>query len=454
MTAATLGPVIKASKITVDEYAPHLWNLLRDVDSWARRRVVSCTVIDGDTMRICVSLDFDLRASKAGIEYLSELQGRPALIPIGLYLEPYVGFDLRDSGDTRVSLIPQSARKDIFEKIKELERSKEGESDLLAMLSGKGLSLAIAELPSQGCCSAGRCVLHFSYLGRWLKDQRAFPFLPQNSVGPDLKFWSKDWWRRQKMLLGWYPMRVVMPLWNARFSESLHVELHTPEEIRINEAGIWAENGGGQTEMWSKEDPPKRDVPPNRDYSIVRYRAMRDEQPEQAGKLLAFRAWLSLERKNMWVILFLAIFNSLVSAGAVASFPFARLNIEAVVSMQLLAAAAAFAYLYVPGEHGLCRGLYSAVRYVFVTIAALGLVVAGALVLLEPHWQHINSNFPALGIYDSIFSWIAMLAAVFMVLLTFVLFISWLRVKESRVKRWLDRNVGRRYDQFGWHVVG
>jgi hypothetical protein len=138
-------------------YAEYLRWLLDNGDCWARRRVVSCTVVDGDTMQIQVSLDFDLTQCDIGRMYLKAMRDYlPLLLPIGLYLEPYVGFDLRDSGDSRISFIAQRERIEVTERIKAIEREMEGESDLLSVLDEQGLTIAIAELPANGSCSSGR----------------------------------------------------------------------------------------------------------------------------------------------------------------------------------------------------------------------------------------------------------------------------------------------------------
>jgi MFS family permease len=89
----------------------------------------------------------------------------------------------------------------------------------------------------------------------------------------------------------------------------------------------------------------------------------------------------------------------------------------------------------------------------FVTIAALGLTVAGALVLLEHHWRGIDRELPGWRSYDSIY-WAAAILAVIMLVAVIMLFISWYQVKEKRVLTWLEHHLGHRYKQFGWHVVG
>jgi hypothetical protein len=202
-------------------------------------------------MQIQVSLDFDLTQCDIGRMYLKAMRDYlPLLLPIGLYLEPYVGFDLRDSGDSRISFIAQRERIEVTERIKAIEREMEGESDLLSVLDEQGLTIAIAELPANGSCSSGRGVLHYSYLGRWRQDDSAFPFLP-NPASESPRLGLREWWQRKRMLLGWCPMRVVMPLWNMRFSESLHVELHTPEGIRVHKSGIFAQTSHVLWSSWN-----------------------------------------------------------------------------------------------------------------------------------------------------------------------------------------------------------
>ena len=107
-------------------YARHLAKLLDvDVDSlWVRRRVINCTVVDGETLRINVSIDFDLTACEAGRTYLADIAQRgslrPVLIPIGLYRDPLIGFDLRILG-TRVSLYRQEESDEITKLIKDIK---------------------------------------------------------------------------------------------------------------------------------------------------------------------------------------------------------------------------------------------------------------------------------------------------------------------------------------------
>jgi hypothetical protein len=441
-------------------YAGHLSKLLDAGDLWARRRVVSCTVVDGDTLKFHVSVDFDLSECAAGQAYLAAAHGgrwraeRPILLPIGLFRDPLVGFDLRDSGDTRISFIARQETDELTELIREKERANEGASPLSDMLDAERLVIGIVELPAgRDGCGRGSGILHYSYLGRWRKDRNAFAFLPPSKDQEpkrDLRRWSRAWWGRKWMLLGWRPMRVAIPLWNMRYSQGFHMELQTPEGIRIHWPGIFAAGGAEQTEMLGEH--PNREVPPCHKCSIVHYRSLKAEYPELADGTLVFRAWLSLDRRFVGVLLFLAVANTMVSAAAVASFAFIRIDMTDVVTVQALLAAAAFAYLYVPGEHGLSRGLYSPVRRASVWIAALGLAVALLLSFLELDYGPLGKHHPGWGAYWVPFVVAAVLVAC-MILLTLVLLISFIRIKDRRVRKWLHRRRCQ-YRQFGWHIEG
>jgi hypothetical protein len=445
-------------------YARHLAKLLDvDVDSlWVRRRVINCTVVDGETLRINVSIDFDLTACEAGRTYLADIEQRgsrrPVLIPIGLYRDPLIGFDLRDSGDSRISFIAKKESDEITKFIKDIKDKERDKcrKPLLEMTSNDELAIGIAEYPSDAGAVPGRGVLHYTYLRRWRKDLQAFPFLPSPSRGLSnlyLRRWSKEWWRRQRMLLGWHPMRVVIPLWNMRYSQSCHVELQTPEGIRIHQPGIFAEDvGRKQVEM--SGNIPNKEAPPCHNHTIAHYEKLKKEHPDLADNTLAFRAWLSLDRRLVGAILFLAVFNLIVSASTVVVFLFMQINMSNFVTVQALAAAAVFAYLYAPTEHGLSRGLYAPVRRTSVWIAVLGLAVALDLSLLEPRQDYLREHFPAWGTYPVLFVVAAVLAA-FMFFMTVVLGISFVKVKDKRVRTWLDRQWnGDKYWQFGWHIEG
>jgi hypothetical protein len=84
-------------------YADHLSKLLDAGDLWARRRVVSCTVVDGDT---------------------------------------------------RISFIARQETDELTELIREKERAKEGASPLSDMLDAERLVIGIVELPAGGDGSA------------------------------------------------------------------------------------------------------------------------------------------------------------------------------------------------------------------------------------------------------------------------------------------------------------
>jgi hypothetical protein len=444
-----------------DYYADHLWKLLNIGDLWIKRRVVSCTVIDGETLKIHVSIDFDLNECEAGREYLKKTRSHlscrdlPILLPIGLYRDPLVGFDLRDSADSRISFIAKRESGEITRLIKEHEEHRKGsQSPLLTMLHSAGLAIGIVELPPDGSRSTGRDVLNYAYLRRWQKDNEAFPFLwecetPGKSRNDHMP-WSKEWWRRQRMLLGWHPMRVVIPLWNVRYSQSFHVELQTPEGIRIHEPGIFAKDGSEQVKMSGPGSTGE--APPGHSFCTVDYGDLRKRYPLFADETLAFRTWLSLDRHFMGVLLFLAVFNTAVSVAAVTSSLFMGIGMTNFVTVQALAAAAAFAYLYVPGEHGLSRGLYAPVRRTSVWIAALGLAIALDLSILEPHREYLRRHFPAWGTYGAPFLAMAGLAAV-MFSLTVVLGISFVKVTDWRVIKWLYRHRCQ-HEQFGWHIEG
>lgn len=107
-------------------YAEHVGALLRNSSAWLRRLVASYTIIDADTIQLRMSVDFDLAECEEGLRYLSELKHKrrrcpkelrekiPFLLPIGLYTDTYVGFDLRDCGESRVSLITNEERDQII----------------------------------------------------------------------------------------------------------------------------------------------------------------------------------------------------------------------------------------------------------------------------------------------------------------------------------------------------
>lgn len=448
-----------ATSADVEFYADHMWKLLDAGDLWTSRRVISCTVIDGDTLKFHISIDFDLAQCAAGRAYLAALRDgvgraeRPLLLPIGLYRDPLVGFDLRDSGDSRISFISREESDEFTSRIRDKERARGGRSPICDTLDREHVVIGIAELPSDGACLAGTGILHCSYLGRCGKDTSAFPFLPlgrDQEPESDVTRWSTDWWRQKWMLLGWRPMRVVFPLWNLRYSQTLHVELQTPEGIRIHRPGIFAEDGSRQLEV--RGEHPVREVPPSHKCSIIQYQFLKARYPELADGTLAFRAWLSLDRQFVGVLLFLAAFTTILSAAAVTSFLFLSIDMTDVVTVQALLAAAAFAYLYVPGEHGLSRGLYSSVRHTSVWSATLGLIVALLLSFLERHQESLSRTFPNWGAYWLPFAAAAALAAG-MTGLTLVLLISFIKVKDSRVRKWLDQHRSQ-YQQFGWHVEG
>jgi hypothetical protein len=440
-----------------DFYAYHLAELLNEGDLWVRRRVISCTVVDGETLKIHVSVDFDLTKCDPGRKYLkailadSRKPARRMLLPIGLYRDPLIGFDLRDCGDSRISFIGKKEGEEIAELIKGRWQAGECKSRLLEMVSRYGLSIGIAEFPLASNCGPERGILHYTYLRRWRKDRDAFLFLPpRQEPQSDLRRWSKDWWRRQEMLLGWHPMRVVVPLWNMRYSQSLHVELQTPEGIRVHQPGIFAEDGARQEAICGNIQ--NKEAPPCHNYSIAHYRDLKDEFPYLADNTLAFRAWLSLDRRLVGAVLFLAVFNLIVSASTVVSFLFIQINMSNFVTVQALAAAAVFAYLYVPSEHGLSRGLYAPVRRASVWIAVLGLAVALDLSLVEPSQNYLSGHFPAWRVDSALFIAATVLAA-FMFFMTAVLGISFVKVKDKRVRKWLERQNGENR-QFGWHIEG
>ena len=141
-------------------------------------------------------------------------------------------------------------------------------------------------------------------------------------------------------------------------SQSCHVELQTPEGIRVHQPGIFAEDvGRKQVEM--SGNIPNKEAPPCHNHTIAHYEKLKKEHPDLADNTLAFRAWLSLDRRLVGAILFLAVFNLIVSASTVVVFLFMQINMSNFVTVQALAAAAVFAYLYAPTEHGLSRGVFT-----------------------------------------------------------------------------------------------
>jgi hypothetical protein len=87
-----------------------------------------------------------------------------------------------------------------------------------------------------------------------------------------------------------------------------------------------------------------------------------------------------------------------------------------------------------------------------VWIAALGLAVALLLSFLELDYGPLSKHHPGWGAHWVPFVAAAVLAA-WMILLTAVLLISFIRIKDRRVRKWL-RQRRCQYSQFGWHIEG
>ena len=466
-------------------YAEHLGALLRTSDEWLRRRVASYTVLDADTIRLHMSVDFDLTECREGLRYLTAMKAErrryfkklrhegmrhlrtlqdpiPFLLPIGLHSDPYIGFDLRYCDESRVSLITRKERNQITESAQFRKQLDSPLGDVL-----KTGELAIVELPSTG--SSGRGVLHYTQLLRWRADRKAFEFLPPSLDDDRAAWYTKMRLRRILVMIGWRPLRVVIPLLNVYLCESYHIELHTPEGIRIHRPSIVTYPRSGSQEIVSEKT--RELPPPSHAYAFTHWNSIQ----RLDGYPLIFRAWLCLDRRGFTsVVMFLAILNSLVCAGsiaAVAPFRDTGPDITALVPVLVLAAAAAFAYLYMPGEHGLTRGLYSYLRWLLVAIASSTLIVAADLDILNsflsPLIKGNQKPSPNLGIFGSI-DWarhhlgvlgnIALFAPPIIVILmaigTLVLIITWRKARDQRVADWVDDQIDSgKYTQFGWHTV-
>lgn len=521
-------------------YGEHLQSLLLACDSWAMRRVVSCTIIDGDTVQFRVSLDFDLTECNEGRQYLADIQKRnnskrkltdwsglsplmisgtqltgdrlldtfpiPLLLPIGLYVVPFVGFDLRDCGESRIRLINRRERDAIQAR----------------MQKGIAAHLAIAELPTS--CDSGRGTLHYSYLRRWGKDEKRFTFLPYEVEGrvfsssPDhtkqlvncrknttswaprllgkygrraisaivkLGEWETGriidlgkWVAHRPVMLGWYPAKVTIPVFNMRLSDSYHIELHAPEGIRVHRPGIFVEDNDkphdqrpvdertlesevtqGQAQAGSIEWLPEG-LPPSHNGSICHYSELRGDNYKDVNKdVLVFRAWLSLDNRLTATVAFLAAINLVISALTQVTFYYdAYLEVDAVITLQVMATAASFFFLYVPSEHGLSRVLYGPVRWTLVVITTLALIVAGSLSCLSAQLQH--GTWPV----DSELSIVVKLSALaetcLIFALTICLLVTWFRTRDRCVHRLINKFTKNgnenpaKYAKYGYHVIG
>ena len=442
-------------------YASHIRTLLGTSQLWVRRRVISFTIVDGDTLQIRVSLDFDLTECDAGLRYLQMLKTKnlPMLLPLGLYPDPYVGFDLRDCAESRVSLINKGECDAIVGEMRRLE----GGGRLSSLLSFP--HLVIAKLPSD--YRSGRGILHYTYLRRWQQDKETFSFLPPTrDEKRDIKrpsFRTKEFWRWVSMLIGWRPIRVMIPLLNAHLCNSYHVELHTPEGIRVHRPDIITELlpskeqksvAKRKDDNTNKRDETK-DVPPSHTYAVLHYQAGGSSNRHSImDPTLVFRAWLSLDhRGHTTPILFLALLNWAVGAAALAALVLGRLDTAGIVPLEVITAVASFAYLYVPGEHGLNRGLFNPVRWILVAAATAALTVAGTLTILRAH--EAGGQFGIHGSVDLLGFVVALAAQLLMTVCALVLIRTWRRARDERVRAWVTDHLEKGdYKQFGWHVIG
>jgi hypothetical protein len=468
-------------------YAEHLAALLRKSNAWLRRMVASYTIVDADTIQLRMSVDFDLTECPEGLCYLGDIEaerrryseehrreGQPKLtrnpirflLPIGLYSDPYVGFDLRDSCESRLNLIIKKESDKILGSTKFKDQIEEDGRLGRILASGH---LAIAELSST--YDSGRGVLHYTHLVRWRPDRKAFRFLPP-APEKDRKirrptWFTRTWWRRTRAMLGWRPLRVVIPLLNVYLCESYHIELVTPEGMRIHRASIVANRGAGRQKVVS-QDPTKvpTDIPPSHAYAATHHYQLR----KLNGYPLIFRAWLCLDRRGFTsLVLFLAILNFLVSLGSLAAvIPFRTPgpDISALVPVLMLTATASFAYLYVPGEHGMIRGIYSYVRRMLFAIATSTLIIAADLSILNSYLSPLKPPTSEGKVEFIIWAFnhlgplgdTALILAAVIVALMFagavVLFITWWKARDRKVARWVDKKMkSHEYKQFGWHTV-
>lgn len=386
------------------DYASYLWNLIRESECWARRRVVSLTILSGDTLLVQASLDYDLNECEVGRRYLDALKRSNRAID--------------------------------------------------------GNIMRRRSLANHNWSGPRALVLHYAYMRRWKPDKTPFPLFPNYSErGP--KLFTRNWWRRAAMLLSWRPMKVTVPLINAQLCDSYHIELHTPEEIHIHKPDILTTMNpceACQTRVVKEEE---NDLPPSHSYALVHHSDLKDKKCD--GRMLVFRAWLALERRGVTnVLLFLAAINLAVAATLLLVFPFVRFTGDIFVPVQVLAAAVAFAYIYIPGEHELSRGLYGPVRWLLITTATLGLLSTIIVSILSANTEHKQAGFVALDGFDISMFWVAVSGVVAMFVITVVLFITWLQAKDSRIDKWIYKHIYKKmesgqlpdYWQYGWHTIG
>jgi hypothetical protein len=400
-------------EVNRENYIEPMCALFQQIDKWLLRRVVSVAMVDADVFSVRVSVDIDLReATSSASNYISRVERDELelVIPVGLYPSPYVGFDLRDSADTRLSLVSGPTRDHLQ---KSMQNRGTCPTAAMRELLEKG-SPALVVLPKEYC--TGRHTIHYRYLSEWklLSEKYAVrPINPGAEAKPSRQL-------IQQLSLSMSPAKVTLSLDHPNMSHLYHLEVLTPEGVSVYQPRLYR----GENEPVAGVDP-QHILPPGHGHLVYEYK--RDEehstqdgehstQPE-LGQPMTLVAWLGLVRQGFpSAVLFLTFLNLLAVCAALypAFFELDDLygdgpdgRVESIVTVQVVVVAVSYAFLHLPGEHGLARSLYGLWRWLLTSSATLLLVSALILAIRpEPRIALVLSEFILFGLNFILFVWI------------------------------------------------
>jgi hypothetical protein len=444
------GTMPRSVRDCAQGYAPFLHQLIDEMDSWILRRVVSVSVFDADSLQVRVSIDFDLTESQCAEEYLERVKNGtlPALVlPLGLYPSPFVAFDLRDGGENRLSLLTGPTRCELRNQIIGIEKDDWVEGFI------RDGELAIAHVPLE--YGIDRRVIHYAYMTKWSISRIPYCYDLPRSHEKEKTAWNRA---RTQWELAWRPAKVTMPLRHPHLCSTFHIEFQAPDGIRVYGADIFEETNRGfgacrnSTEGDNSTTKHLEGLPPRSAHVTHVFdeekRAEKGVGKEaKKGSKMGFVAWLGLDRRGFpATVLFLTVINFLSIITVIllrwlANPIFNDIenpNPAALVTTMLFTATVSFAYLQLPGEHGLARSLYKPLRWILVS-SATSLLFTAILVAMK-----VLGSWGWLGILSCIFALVSFLCLVAAIAI-------YHRSNGAWIKKWVDAHC--ELEQYGRYVA-